>query len=247
MRERPRSGPLAGRFEAAKPAQGAVVVLPVDVPDEAQLPAPFDFPVVVPVEAVEAVLAVEVVPVEPGSASRARSPCRLCAGQAFALIRILTHLPLPVLWQIQSFLAECLSVVVDPVDAVEDVAVLFLPLPGGGPLATATEAATPARNRAVITSAFSFTGTGLLGGLGGVRPSRCFGSREPALYPRRSLNRGRAPVGALPEPAVNRVRGYLTSTVAPASSSWALIESASSRGTPSLTGFGALSTTSLAS
>jgi hypothetical protein len=141
------------------------VVLP---DDPAQLPAPLAFPVVVPVEAVDAVLAVDVVPVEPGSASRARSPCLLCAGHAFMLIRILTHLVLPVLWQIQSFLAECLSVVVDPVlvDAVEDVVVLFLPLPGGGPLATATDAATPARNRAVITSALSFTGTGLLGVLG---------------------------------------------------------------------------------
>ena len=102
-----------------------MVVLPVDVPDEAQLPAPLDFPVVVPVEAVEAV---DVVPVEPGSASRARSPCALCAGQAFLLIRILTHLPLPVLWQIQIFLAECLSVVVPVVvPAVETDDVLFLP------------------------------------------------------------------------------------------------------------------------
>jgi hypothetical protein len=40
---------------------------------------------------------------------------------------------------------------------------------------------------------------------------------------------------------------YLISTSAPASSSWALIESASSRATPSLTGFGAPSTRSLAS
>jgi hypothetical protein len=40
---------------------------------------------------------------------------------------------------------------------------------------------------------------------------------------------------------------YLTSTVAPTSSSCALIESASSCGTPSLTGFGAPSTRSLAS
>ena len=40
------------------------------------------------------------------------------------------------------------------------------------------------------------------------------------------------------------VRSYLTSTAAPASSSWALIESASSWGTPSLTGLGAPSTRS---
>src|SRR5439155_10525149 len=42
-------------------------------------------------------------------------------------------------------------------------------------------------------------------------------------------------------------RAYLTSTVAPASSSWLLIESASSRVAPSFTGFGALSTRSFAS
>src|SRR5207248_10077614 len=41
--------------------------------------------------------------------------------------------------------------------------------------------------------------------------------------------------------------GYFSSTLAPASSSWALIDSASSLAAPSFTGFGAPSTRSLAS
>src|SRR5688572_12630843 len=97
-------------------------------------------------------------------------------------MRIFTYRPFPVRWQIQIFFAECLSVVVPVVPvAVPVEAVLFLPLPSGGPLATATDAATPARNRAVITSALSFTGTGLLRSWG-VRPTRCFGGPEPALH-----------------------------------------------------------------
>ena len=43
------------------------------------------------------------------------------------------------------------------------------------------------------------------------------------------------------------MQNYLTSTLAPTSSSLALISSASSLDTPSLSGFGALSTSSFAS
>lgn len=129
-------------------------------------------PVDVPVE-------VDVVP-EPvpldGSGSSAMSPCALCAGHAFLLIRIFRQgfVAEPVLWQIHIFLLDAGVVVVlvevvegqdflplpfglqvEPVD--ETTTPLSLPLPGGGPFATATEAATPVTNRAVINSALSFT------------------------------------------------------------------------------------------
>ena len=100
------------------------------------------------------VVPVVVVPPAEGSSW---SPCALWAGHAFRLIRILTNLPLPVRWQTQSFLAECLSVVVPvPVD-VEAVG-CFFPLPSGGPFAIATDVAMPAANTRVMTSALSFTG-----------------------------------------------------------------------------------------
>src|SRR5262249_50499801 len=60
-------------------------------------------------------------------------------------------------------------------------------------------------------------------------------------------SRGRAFARPRRFPKTERGSGYLTSTDAPASSSWLLIVSASSWATPSLTGFGAESTRSLAS
>ena len=59
------------------------------------------------------------------------------------------------------------ELVVD-VDVDADVEPLFLPLPGGGPFATATDVTTPAAKRKVITSAFSFKEVCLSGG--GVSP-----------------------------------------------------------------------------
>jgi hypothetical protein len=140
-----------------------------------------------------------------GSASSAMSPCASCAGHAFLLIRIFRHgfVAEPVRWQIHTFLllavVVLVAVVADPlhfdlpllpfgvqlapvvVAAVEDaMAPLFLPLPlsGGGPFATATDAATPAANSSVVTNAFSFTGLLRLGR--GCRAGRCFRRAERA-------------------------------------------------------------------
>src|SRR5215475_1166294 len=75
-------------------------------------------------------------------------------------------------------------------------------------------------------------------------------TRSTGLFPKSSGPpndlQGQAPRCLGPARAALRL-DYLTSTAAPASSSCALIESASSRFTPSLTGLGAPSTRSLAS
>src|SRR3954471_18081199 len=68
--------------------------------------------------------------------------------------------------------------------------------------------------------------------------------RQQPKFARRTLATEPPPVQSGWLPAIS---GYLSSTSAPASSSWALIVSASSWLTPSLTGFGAESTRSLAS
>src|SRR3569833_2786787 len=70
-----------------------------------------------------------------------------------------------------------------------------------------------------------------------------FGALQPFYVTEKSCN----PVATALQPGCGCTGCYLSSTEAPASSSWALIESASSWATPSLTGFGAESTRSLAS
>src|SRR6266568_6050334 len=85
----------------------------------------------------------------------------------------------------------------------------------------------------------------LWGGLGGT-PRKMHRQQRACALPRETPRKGeRPPESGLSPKTLLGV--YLTSTVAPASSSCALIESASSCGTPSLTSFGAESTRSFAS
>src|SRR5205085_9360573 len=85
------------------------------------------------------------------------------------------------------------------------------------------------------------------------RAERTFAPHPPS-WPGLTRLRGRSPFGAAKAPATALARdfarascAYLSSTFAPAFSSWALILSASSLLTLSLTGFGAPSTRSFAS
>src|SRR5436190_827917 len=117
---------------------------------------------------------------------------------------------------------------------------VFGPLPGGG-AASAKDATTPIASTA--TSAMTcFMFVLSFGGVQRGTPGRCIGREGLAPCP----ERGTCP-GTVPGHVVYGRELYLISTEAPASSSCALIESASSWAMPSLTAFGAESTRSFAS
>src|SRR5947208_1746261 len=126
---------------------------------------------------------------------------------------------------------------------------LPLPCPGS---AVAPEAARAAVASATVTS--FVRRIPYLRGL--VLPRNVLGGRAGDLH-RKSLRGGRRSysrftlygrfAGTVPIRGLSLKSVYFSSTVAPASSSWPLIVSASSLARPSLTGLGALSTRSLAS